>query len=61
MNASITFYVKEWPDETASLLTQNGQVIGTFPSIEEAKTTCRDLHVANREGDNRRYTVRCLD
>lgn len=61
MNASITFYVKEWPDETASLLTPNGQVIGTFLSVAEARTTCLDLHEANREGDHRRYTVRCLD
>lgn len=61
MNAQVTFYVKEWADETALLLTPNGQVIGTFSSVEEATSTCMQLHAANREGNGRTYTIRCLE
>lgn len=55
------FYIKEWPDDTASLLTEDGQVIWTFSSVEDAKSACNDLHFMNRQQSARPYTIRCLD
>lgn len=33
----MNFYIKEWPDNTATLMTERGQVIWIFSSIEEAE------------------------
>jgi hypothetical protein len=35
-------FVKEWPNQTATLLTENGQVIWTFDSVALAKSACRE-------------------
>ena len=35
-------FVKEWPNKTATLLTENGQVIWTFDSVALAKSACRE-------------------
>ncbi len=32
----MNFYIKEWPDDTATLMTQDGRVVWIFPSVEEA-------------------------
>ena len=34
-------YIKEWPNKTATLMTENGQVIWTFSSVAEARDVCR--------------------
>ena len=34
-------YIKEWPNKTATLMTDNGQVIWTFSSLAEARNVCR--------------------
>jgi hypothetical protein len=31
----MTFYIKELPDNTVTLLTSNGQIIGKFDSADE--------------------------
>jgi len=33
----MNFYIKEWPDNTASLITEGGHVVWLFSSIEEAE------------------------
>ena len=33
----MSFYIKEWPDNTATLITGDGLVVWIFPSIEEAE------------------------
>jgi hypothetical protein len=33
----MSFYIKEWPDNTASLITEDGRVVWIFPSVEEAE------------------------
>ena len=33
----MNFYIKEWPDNTATLMTERGQVVWIFSSIEEAE------------------------
>ena len=36
------FYIKEWPDNTATLMTERGHVIWIFPSVEEAEDAVED-------------------
>lgn len=33
----MNFYIKEWPDNTATLITESGHVVWFFPSVEEAE------------------------
>jgi len=41
------FYVKEWNDKTVSLMTENGNVLGYFPSIFDALTACEEWYMYN--------------
>ena len=40
----MVFYLKVWPDETATLMTQMGQILWTFPTVEEALAVCREWY-----------------
>ena len=42
-------YIKVWPNKTATIMTENGQVVWTFSSTEEARRACAERHnlVAN--------------
>lgn len=42
-------YIREWPNKTATIISDNGQVIWTFSSAAEAHRACREWHnlVAN--------------
>jgi len=42
-------FVKEWPNKTATLMTENGQVVWTFGSVREAWQACREWCSANSE------------
>lgn len=44
----MTFYIKEWPDNTATLLTESGRVVWTFASIEEAADGCHDIAASEK-------------
>jgi hypothetical protein len=37
----VKLYIKEWPNKTATLMTDNGQVVWTFSSLAEARNVCR--------------------
>ena len=41
------FYIKEWADETATLMTEMGYVQAYFSSISDAKTACYEWCFAN--------------
>lgn len=43
----MSLYIKEWPDSTATLMTESGQVIWTFASLDEAVEDGYEI-VANR-------------
>lgn len=43
----MAFYIKAWPDNTATLMTAMGQVLWTFPTVEEAAQACRDWYSVN--------------
>jgi hypothetical protein len=36
------FYLKEWPDDTVTLMTETGRVIWTFDSVEGAIAGLRE-------------------
>ncbi len=36
------FFIKRWPDDTATLMTESGQVIRTFGSMQEAIEGCSE-------------------
>jgi len=41
----MTFFIREWPNKTATLMADNGTVLWTFPSVEEAQQVCRDWYL----------------
>jgi len=36
--------IKEWPNKTASIMSESGQVIWTFSTVREARQACSDWH-----------------
>lgn len=38
----MNFYIKEWTDNTATLMTERGRVVWTFASAEDAEEAARD-------------------
>jgi len=34
--------VKEWPNRTATIMTENGQVVWTFSSVAAARAACHE-------------------
>lgn len=38
----MNFYIKEWPDDTATLMTERGRVVWIFPSVEEAAAAAQN-------------------
>jgi hypothetical protein len=40
----LTFYIKEWPDGTATLMTAQGHTLWTFHDVDAAKLACRDWY-----------------
>lgn len=44
------FFIRKWRDDTATLVTESGQVIRTFSSMQEATKRCtEEWTVANGE------------
>ncbi|TNF35222.1 MAG: hypothetical protein EP315_06255 [Gammaproteobacteria bacterium] len=41
------FYIKVGTDETVSLMTETGQVLGCFASVYEALQICEDQYLMN--------------
>lgn len=51
----MNFYIKEWPDNTATLMTEGGRVVWTFVTVEEAEEAAPDFDRApNRRKNDRR-------
>ena len=38
----MTFFIKEWPNKTATLMSDSGVVLWTFSSVLEAKQVCQE-------------------
>jgi len=45
-------YIWEWANKTASILTDNGQVVWTFSSAAEARQACSDWHSIIHSGND---------
>ncbi len=59
---AVTFYIKAWPDNRATLMTDLGQILMTFPSVEEAASACREWYAGNRlRTEYEMVTPACLD
>lgn len=43
----MNFYIKTWPDDTATLMTDNGQVLWSFHSLDDAVSVCREWYNLN--------------
>ncbi len=41
------FYIKVSTDETVSLMTETGQILGSFTSVYEALQICEDQYLSN--------------
>ncbi len=41
--------IKEWPNKTATILTENGQVVWTFSNVAAACTACREWQGINTD------------
>lgn len=39
----MNFYIKEWPDNTATLMTEGGHVIWIFPGVQEAEEAAENF------------------
>jgi hypothetical protein len=37
-------FIKEWPNKTATIISNNGQVIWTFSNIDQARRACGEWH-----------------
>ena len=38
----MSLYINDWADETAMIMTDNGQVLCVYPSFEDARRYCLD-------------------
>jgi len=43
----MNLYIKEWPNKTATLMLENGTVMFTFHSVDDALQTCKDWYNCN--------------
>ncbi|VAW95267.1 hypothetical protein MNBD_GAMMA20-412 [hydrothermal vent metagenome] len=52
------FFIKEWPNRTATLMADNGAVLWTFHSVAEARRVCEAWYKARDEPvDYQLYTL----
>lgn len=63
----MTFFIREWRNKTATLMADNGAVLWTFGSVEEAQKVCREWYLlqvrrddsADQTGDFDLTVARC--
>ena len=41
--------IKKWPNHTATLMTEMGQVLSTFSTVEDAKSACHQWEYIQKE------------
>jgi len=57
----MTFFIREWADKTATLMADNGAVLWTFPSVEDAQKVCEEWYLLQIEGNESADYIDCLD
>lgn len=45
------FFIKEWPDKSATFMTDTDQVLWTFTSLAEARQACRNYYAVRIHTD----------
>jgi len=45
------FIIKEWPDQSATLMTEHGYTLATFDTLREAQTACEEWGRTHKEPD----------
>lgn len=40
----MNFFIKEWPNKSATLMTENGTVLWTFANVDEARRVCEEWY-----------------
>jgi hypothetical protein len=53
------FFIREWPNKTATLMTENGVVLWTFASVKEAENVCEEWYRVQK--DDVKYYVDYVD
>lgn len=55
------FYIKEWDDNTVSLMTEMGHVLAYFPSIFDALNACEEWYMYNNNEPKHEVKLHCRD
>ena len=55
----MVFYIREWPNKTATLMADTGAVLWTFANVEEAQAVCEEWYQVQKQ--NLRYYVDYVD
>lgn len=45
------FFIKEWDDQTASVMTAQGHILGYYPSMFEALAACETLQQTHQDSE----------
>ena len=48
------FIIKEWPNQSATLMTANGYSLATFNTLNEARHVCEEWRKTHQEAGHRR-------
>ena len=55
------FFIKEWNDQTVTLMTEHGNILAYFPSIVDALTACDELYMYNYNEPKHEVKVHSLN
>jgi len=50
----MNFFIKEWPNKTATLMLEDGTVVWTFPSVDEARKVADEWYRTHGRDDRDR-------
>ncbi len=56
----MSFYIKEWPDNTATLMTEGGRVVWFFPSVEEAEEAAENSDEIAKRRDIKEFGIKAV-
>ena len=48
----MNFQIQEWPDNTATLMLDDGTHLFTYPSVEEAVSVCEEWYRHHYDGED---------
>lgn len=57
----MNFFIKTWPDDTATLMTASGEVLSLYCSLDDAVSVCREWYGLNGVKTDCSITVQDMD